>query len=177
MIIQQQQQTEYLLVPAVAAEAPRLYWLVHRREDLFVGCISIRLFVCLFVCIFVCWFSFFSPSVCAKAQIQTRVFLCHLNPVIDNLTWWRWRWRLLRRVEGWSTSVSWEILYTLERKYRNSENLKSSWRTQKYNIWIRDTWCWFKRWTLPECMTVGPPVRVTTKPTLPLKTIISRQSF
>lgn len=42
-----------LLVPAVAAEAPRLYWLVHRREDLFVGCISIRLFVCLFVSLFV----------------------------------------------------------------------------------------------------------------------------
>lgn len=65
---------EYILVPALAA-VTLLYCVTHSlpEKTIFVGCILICFCMASFVRMFVQFF--FSPSVCAKAQTQTRVLV------------------------------------------------------------------------------------------------------
>ncbi len=85
----------------------------------------LRLFVCLFVRSFVC-----SVFLCRSVpkHKHRHVFLCHLNPVINNLIWW---WEVTGGNPSWPVGASLSDSNLKKRlKFRNS-NPAEGWRWAK----------------------------------------------
>lgn len=62
-------------------------WLIHSRRRRSVGCIFIRFCIASFVRSFGCLYVQFLFCQSVPKHKHRHVFLCHWNPVIDNLIW------------------------------------------------------------------------------------------